>query len=47
MTNYEIMIDELAREVIRGTFGNGDERKCRLGTLYDPVQKRVNEIVWR
>ena len=23
MTNREIMIDELAKEVIKGTFGNG------------------------
>lgn len=46
MTNREIMIDELAKEVILGTFGNGTERENRLGILYNPVQKRVNEIMW-
>ena len=43
MTNREIMIDELAKEVIKGTFGNGTERENRLGILYLPVQTRVNE----
>ena len=38
-------IQELARAVIRGDYGNGDERKARLGNLYDEVQKRVNEIL--
>ena len=46
MTNREIMIDELAKEVIKGTFGNGKEREKRLGALYLPVQARVNEIMW-
>ena len=46
MTNREIMIDELAKEVIKGTFGNGTERENRLGILYLPVQTRVNEIMW-
>ncbi len=41
MTNREIMVDELAKEVIKGTFGNGKEREKRLGTLYLPVQARV------
>ena len=27
MTNREIMVDELAKEVIKGTFGNGKERE--------------------
>ena len=38
-------IEELARAVIRGEYGNGQERKSRLGNLYDEVQKRVNEIL--
>ena len=46
MTNREIMVDELAKEVIKGTFGNGTEREKRLGALYLPVQARVNEILW-
>lgn len=41
-------IEELAREVIRGTWGNGHERYQRLtsaGYDYDAVQARVNELV--
>lgn len=41
-------IDELAREVIRGEWGNGSDRRMRLtqaGYDYDAVQKRVNEIL--
>lgn len=41
-------VDELAREVIRGEWGNGSERRARLtkaGYDYDAVQARVNEIL--
>lgn len=41
-------IDELAREVIRGEWGNGSERRVRLtqaGYDYNAVQNRVNEIL--
>ena len=38
-------VDALARAVIRGDYGNGAERKRRLGSLYDAVQARVNEIL--
>lgn len=38
-------IDALARAVIRGDYGNGAERKRRLGSLYDAVQARVNEVL--
>lgn len=38
-------IDSLARSVIRGDYGNGEERRRRLGSLYDAVQARVNEIL--
>lgn len=38
-------IDELANAVIRGEYGNGAERKQRLGSLYNQVQARVNEIL--
>ena len=41
-------VDELAREVIRGNWGNGTERKNRLtaaGYDYNAVQKRVNELL--
>ena len=38
-------VDALARAVIRGDYGNGAERKRRLGSLYDAVQARVNEML--
>lgn len=41
-------IDQLAREVIRGDWGNGEERKRRLtqaGYNYREVQNRVNQIL--
>ena len=41
-------IDELAQEVIRGDWGNGQERKDRLtaaGYDYNAIQARVNEIL--
>ena len=41
-------LDEIAREVIRGDWGNGDERRQRLtkaGYDYSKVQQRVNEIL--
>jgi hypothetical protein len=41
-------VDELAREVIRGLWGNGTDRKNRLtaaGYEYYAVQKRVNELL--
>ena len=40
-------IDEIAREVIQGKWGNGAERKQKLtaaGYDYNAVQKRVNEL---
>lgn len=36
-------IDALADAVIRGDYGNGEERKRRLGNLYSAVQARVNQ----
>ena len=38
-------IDAIARDVITGKFGNGNERKNKLGNLYEEVQKRVNEML--
>lgn len=41
-------LDEIAREVIAGKWGNGEERKKKLtdaGYDYDTVQKRVNEML--
>ena len=38
------IIDILAKRVIRGDYGNGTDRKNKLGELYSIVQKRVNEL---
>ena len=38
-------IDELARDVIAGKYGNGDARKAALGDKFSAVQARVNEIL--
>lgn len=41
-------VDELAREVIAGKWGNGDERKMKLesaGYNYQEVQNKVNDIL--
>jgi len=41
-------IDTIAREVIRGAWGNGDDRRRRLAAAgHDPaaVQRRVNELL--
>lgn len=40
-------IDNIARDVIRGKYGNGQERRIRLGSLYAPVQAKVNEMLRR
>ena len=37
-------IEELAKEVIAGKYGNGEERKQKLGKLYNEVQAKVNSI---
>lgn len=47
-TEEKKTVDELAREVIRGLWGNGTDRKNRLtaaGYDYNAVQKRVNELL--
>lgn len=37
-------LEENARQVIRGVFGNGQERKDKLGSAYSEIQGRVNEM---
>ncbi len=47
-TTTKKSIDEIAREVIQGKWGNGADRKSRLandGYDYNAVQKRVNELM--
>lgn len=38
-------VDELAKEVLAGVYGNGDDRKAALGSRYSEAQARVNEIL--
>lgn len=38
-------VDELAKEVIAGKYGNGEARKNALGSRYSEVQARVNEML--
>lgn len=37
-------IDVLVREVLNGKHGNGDARKKSLGSMYEVVQAKINEI---
>lgn len=37
-------IEESARRVIRGHFGNGKERRAKLGASYTEIQSKVNEM---
>lgn len=39
------LIDAAARDVIKGLFGNGVDRKMTLGDAYQKIQDRVNEIL--
>mgnify|MGYP000877611125 FL=1 len=38
-------IDQMARDVIAGFYGNGEDRRAALGSYYDAVQARVNEML--
>lgn len=38
-------IDQLARDVIKGRYGNGEDRRKALGQYYDRVQERVAQIL--
>lgn len=38
----DVNIQELVKKTIRGEFGNGQERKDKLGKYYDDVQKIIN-----
>ena len=39
------IIDILAKRVINGDYGKGEERRKKLGDLYSVVQKRANEML--
>lgn len=42
--NVNGTIEEKAKQVIRGDFGNGQERKDKLGASYSEIQSKVNEM---
>ena len=37
-------LEEKAKEVIRGNYGNGEVRKQKLGDQYAEIQSKVNEM---
>ena len=37
-------VEEVAFDVIRGKYGNGDVRKRNLGDRYAEIQNKVNEL---
>lgn len=41
----DIDVQKLAEEGIKGNFGNGQERKEALGTHYQQVQDRINQVL--
>ena len=44
-TDRDTVIKNLALRVIKGDFGNGTDRKTKLGKYYAEIQKKVNEIM--
>lgn len=44
-TERDTVIKNLALRVIRGDFGNGADRKTKLGKYYAEIQKKVNELM--
>lgn len=44
-SSQSVDIDQLARDVIAGKYGNGDARKAALGSNYSAVQARVNQML--
>lgn len=45
VTNRDEVLKNIALRTIRGDYGNGNDRKAKLGKYYDEVQKHVNEII--
>ena len=43
--DYTNQVELLAYKVIDGKYGNGEERKNKLGMYYDIIQDRVDEIL--
>lgn len=44
-TDRNTVIQNLALKVIRGDFGNGQDRKNKLGKYYTEIQNRVNQLM--
>lgn len=44
-TDRDTVIKNLALKVIRGDFGNGQDRKNKLGKYYTEIQNRVNQLM--
>lgn len=42
---HEAEVKKLANEVMRGNYGNGEDRKKALGDKYAEIQSRVNEML--
>ena len=43
--NTNTSIESLAQATLRGEYGNGDDRRRRLGNNYAAVQARVNQLL--
>ena len=43
-TSVDESLDKMALDVIRGLYGNGEERKQKLGDSYRKIQDRVNDM---
>ena len=44
-TDRDTVIKNLALRVIKGDFGNGPERRRKLGKYYNDIQKMVNQLI--
>lgn len=42
--SFQGSVEEKAKKVIRGDFGNGEDRKNALGSDYETIQAKVNEM---
>ena len=42
--NNSTILDELVAKTLRGDYGNGEERKRKLGAMYNAVQSKINSM---
>jgi N-acetylmuramoyl-L-alanine amidase CwlA len=45
VTTDSVDIDQLVKDTLAGKYGNGDERKRKLGKHYSEVQRRINNQI--